>query len=141
VEEAEARLGYCSVNAPTRGVVLSTSMSPGQLVSTMVPVTLLTMVDDSARRVRASIDEGELSKVCLHQSARITADSVPGFQMDGVVETIGATVVDNRSANNASRQFRQVMISVSGDHQQTPIGLRVSVQFSPCLPAQRGTAK
>jgi multidrug resistance efflux pump len=137
VEEAEARLGYCSVNAPTRGVVLSTSMSPGQLVSTMVPVTLLTMVDDSARRVRASIDEGELSKVCLHQSARITADSVPGFQMDGVVETIGATVVDNRSA----RQFRQVMISVSGDHQQTPIGLRVSVQFSPCLPGQRGTAK
>jgi HlyD family secretion protein len=141
VEEAQARLGYCSVDAQTRGVVLSTNVSPGQLVSTMVPATLLTMVDDSVRRVRAFVDEGEFSKVCLHQLARITADSVPGLQMDGVVETIGATVVDNPFANNASRQFRQIMIAVSGDHQQTPIGLRVSVQFSPCTAGQSGTAK
>jgi HlyD family secretion protein len=141
VEEAETRLGYCLVDAPTRGVVLSTNVSPGQLVSTMVPVALVTMVDDSARRVRAFIDEGEFSKVCLRQPARVTADSVPGIQMDGVVENIGVTVVDNPFVNNASRQFRQVMISVSGDHQQTPIGLRVSVQFSPCALGQRGTAK
>jgi multidrug resistance efflux pump len=106
-----------------------------------VPVTLLTLVDDSARRVRAFIDEGELPKVCLHRPARITADSVPGMQMDGVVENIGATIVDNPFANNASRQFRQVMISMTGDQQQVPIGLRVSVQFSPCASGQRGTAK
>jgi HlyD family secretion protein len=107
----------------------------------MVPVTLLTVVDDSARRVRAFIDESDFSKICVHQVARITADSAPGLQMDGVVETIGATVVDNPFANNASRQFRQVMIALSGDHRQTPMGLRVSVQFSPCPSGQRGTAK
>jgi multidrug resistance efflux pump len=133
VEEAAARLGYCSVDAPINGIVLNTNVSPGQLVSTMVPVTLLTMVDDSTRRVRAFVDEGEISKVCLRQPARITADAVPGMQMDGVVENISAAVVENPLAHDASRQFRQVMLSVSGDQQQTPIGLRVSVQFSPCV--------
>jgi multidrug resistance efflux pump len=141
VEEAAARLGYCSVDAPTGGIVLRTNVSPGQLVSTMVPVALLTMVDDSTRRVRAFVDEGEISKVCLRQPARITADAVPGMPMDGIVEAITPAVVENPFANNASRQFRQVMILVSGDQQQTPIGLRVSVQFSPCASGQSGTGK
>ena len=140
-EEAQVRLGYCSVDAPTSGIVLGTNVSPGQLVSTMVPVTLLTIVDDSTRRVRAFVDEGEISKVCLQQSARIAAEGVPGKQMDGTVENISAAVVANPMANPASRQFGQVMISVSGDQQQTPIGLRVSVQFSPCVTGQSGTAK
>jgi hypothetical protein len=93
------------------------------------------------RRVRAFVDEGEISKVCLRQPARITADAVPGMPMDGIVEAITPAVVENPFANNASRQFRQVMILVSGDQQQTPIGLRVSVQFSPCASGQSGTGK
>jgi HlyD family secretion protein len=133
VEEAAARLGYCSVDAPISGIVLSTNVSPGQLVSTMVPVTLLTMVDDSTRRVRAFVDESEISTICLGQRAHVTANAVPGTQMDGVVENIGATVVQDPIARDASRQFRQVMLSISGDRQQAPVGLRVSVQFSPCV--------
>jgi hypothetical protein len=50
---------------------------------------------------------------------------------------IGA-IVENPFANNAQRQFRQVMVSVSGDQRQTPIRLRVAVGFSPCA---AGTAK
>jgi hypothetical protein len=51
---------------------------------------------------------------------------------------IGAAIVENPFANNAQRQFRQVMVSVSGDQRQTPIRLRVAVGFSPCV---AGTAK
>jgi HlyD family secretion protein len=141
VEETAARLGYCAVDAPIGGIVLSTNVSPGQLVSTMVPVTLLTMVDDSARRVRAFVDEGEISKVCSRQHAHVTADGVPSIQMEATVETIGAAVVENPFGKDSSRQFRQVMLSVSGDQQQTPIGLRVSVQFSPCVAGQSGPGK
>jgi len=141
VEEVAVRLGYCSVDAPINGIVLSMNVNPGQLVSTMVPVTLLTMADDRSRRVRAFVDEGEISKVCLRQPARITADAVPGIQMDGIVESIGAAVVENPFARDSSRQFGQVMLSISGDQQQTPIGLRVSVQFPPCVAGQSGPAK
>jgi hypothetical protein len=96
------------------------------------------MVDDSARRVRAFIDEGEISKICPRQPARITSDAAPGMQMVGIVESISVAVVEDPFATNAQRQFRQVMISVSGDHGQTPIGLRVAVGFSPCA---SGTTK
>jgi HlyD family secretion protein len=141
VEEAAARLGYCSVDAPIGGIVLSTNVSPGQFVSSTVPVTLLTMVDDSTRRIRAFIDEREISKLCSRQRARITADGMPGVQIDGVVENVGVAVGESPFANNAARQFRQVMLSVPDNQQQMPIGLRVAVQFSPCPPGQRGTAK
>jgi multidrug resistance efflux pump len=141
VEEAAARLGYCSVDAPIGGIVLSTNVSPGQLVSSTVPVTLLTMVDDSKRRVRAFVDEREISKLCLRQRARILVDGVPGTQIDGVVENVGVAVGENPFANNAARQFRQVMLSVADNQQQMAIGLRVSVQFLPCPPAPKGTGK
>ena len=42
VDEAATRLGYCSVDAPIGGIVLSTMSIPGQFVSATVPLTLLT---------------------------------------------------------------------------------------------------
>jgi hypothetical protein len=99
------------------------------------------MVDDTTRRVRAFVDESEISTMCLHQRAHVTADAVPGIQMDGIIENVGATVVQDPFARDSSRQFREVMLSVSGDQQQTPIGLRVSVQFSPCVAGQSDSSK
>jgi multidrug resistance efflux pump len=138
VEETAALLGHCSVDAPTDGIVLATNVSPGQLVSTMAPVTLLTMVDDSARRVRAYVDERDVSKLCQGEHARITADGIPGVQSDGTVESIGVAVGENPLAANASRQFRQVVLSLPDAPQQLPIGLKVAVQLSPCPPGQGG---
>jgi multidrug resistance efflux pump len=96
---------------------------------------------DSTRRVRAFVNESEISTMCLHQRAHVTADAVPGIRMDGIVEHIGATVVSDPFARDPSRQSRQVMLSVSGDQQQTPVGLRVTVQFSPCVAGQGGSSK
>ena len=141
VEEAAARLGYCSVDAPVNGIILSTNISPGQLVSTTVPVTLLTMVDDSKRRVRAYVDERDIAKVCLRQRARVTADGLPGAAIDSTVETIGVAVADNPLANNPSRQFRQVVLSLPDNAPQMPIGLHVSVQFTPCPTAQQNSVR
>jgi multidrug resistance efflux pump len=137
VDEAAVRLSYCLVDAPINGIILSTHVTPGQLVSTMAPVTLLTMVDDSKRRVRAFVEEREIAKVCPGERARISADGIPGMQFDGVVQSVGAVVVDNPLVNNGSRQFRQVMLAVA-ENQQPTIGLRVTVQFAACAAGQRG---
>jgi HlyD family secretion protein len=141
VDEATTRLGYCSVDAPINGVVLSTSINAGQFVSATVPVTLLTMVDDSKRRVRTYVDEHDIAKLCVDQHAHVMADGLPGLQLDGTVEEIGAAVVDNPFINDPSRQFRQVILSVSDGKQQIPLGLHVMVQFSPCASAQNAPAK
>jgi multidrug resistance efflux pump len=136
-EETTALLRHCSVDAPTDGVVLATNVSPGQLVSTMAPVTLLTMVDDSTRRIRAYVDERDVPRLCPGGHARVTPDGVPGVASDGVVESIGVAIGDNPFAGNGSRQSRQVILSLPGAPQQLPIGLKVAVQFSPC-PAGQG---
>jgi multidrug resistance efflux pump len=65
------------VDAPIDGIILSTNVSPGQLVSSMAPVTLITMVDDSKRLVRAFVDEREISEVCPGEHSHVSADGVP----------------------------------------------------------------
>jgi hypothetical protein len=95
----------------------------GQFVSAMVPVTLLTMVD--RRRVRTFIDERDIAKVCLRQRARITADGIPSIQTEGTVDNIGIDIVENAIANNPSRQFRQLVLTLPESAQDLPIGVRV----------------
>jgi HlyD family secretion protein len=141
VEEAATRLGYCVLNAPVGGVVLGTNVSPGQFVSSMAPVTLLTMVDDSTRRVLTYVDERDIAKLCLRQRARISGDGLPAVQLEGTVENIGVAVSENPLANNPARQFRQIVLAVADNQQQLPIGLRVAVQWSPCPPGQRPTGR
>jgi HlyD family secretion protein len=141
LEEAAARLGYCMVDAPINGVILSTRVSPGQLVSSMAPVTLITMVDDSKRLVRTFVGEREVSEVCPGERAHISADGVPEMQLDGIVESVAATVGESPYAGNAPQQFRQVMLSVPQMQPQIPIGLKVSVQFSTCPAEQKPAAK
>jgi hypothetical protein len=97
----------------------------------MVPVTLLTMVDDSTRRVRAFVDESEISTMCLHQRAHVTADAVPGIQMDGIVENIGATVVQDPFARDSSRQFRENVRSRSNGLDFMLIGAASETPQSP----------
>jgi multidrug resistance efflux pump len=129
------------VDAPINGVILSTRVGPGQLVSSMAPVTLMTMVDDSKRLVRAFVGEREISEVCPGQPAHISADGVPELQFDGMVESVAATVGESPYAGNAPQQFRQVMLSVPQMQQQLPIGLKVSVQFSACPAGQKPAAR
>ena len=140
LEEAVTRLGYCTVDAPINGVILSTRVSPGQMVSSMAPVTLMTMVDDSKRLVRVFVGEREVSEVCPGERSHISVDGFPEMQFDGVVESVATTIGENPYAANAPQQFRQVMLSVPDKQQQIPIGLRVSVQFTSC-PAEKPAAK
>jgi len=89
VEEAAERLNYCSVRAPQEGLVLATHVTPGQLVSTAIPVQLVELVDDSKRRVRAEVGERDLSGICLHQPAIVTAPGYAGMQIAAVSESMG----------------------------------------------------
>jgi multidrug efflux pump subunit AcrA (membrane-fusion protein) len=58
-----------------------------------------------------------------------------------VVESVATTVGESPYVSNAPQRFRQVMLSVAEKQQQTPIGLRVSVQFSTCPAEQKPAAK
>jgi multidrug resistance efflux pump len=143
VEEVTARLGYCSVRAPTAGVVLSMHVTPGQFVSAAVPVTLLKLVDDSRRRVRAEVDERDVGKICVKHRAVVTTESFPAAQIEAVTERISAgmsrrTISSGDLPEKNDRDVREVMLSLIDDKEHWPIGLRVSVKLFGCPPNAGG---
>jgi multidrug resistance efflux pump len=131
LDEAAARLAYCAVAAPISGVILSTRVSPGQLVSSMAPTILITMVDDSKRRVRAFVVEGDISRICLGEQAQISVEGVSGDQSEGRIEDIAPELTENPYEPGSAR-FRGITLSVSKNEQQLSIGQTVSVKLLGC---------
>ena len=135
-DQSAATLDYCTVGAPNEGVVLAVSATPGQFISTAIPATLVTMVDDRTRRVHAEVDERDVGKVCLAQHAAVTADAFPGTEVAAVSEQLGGELT-HRSlrATAAEREgdaVRAVTLGLSGAAPNWPLGLRVLVKFANC---------
>jgi HlyD family secretion protein len=131
LEEVAARLAYCTVDAPISGVILSVRVSSGQLVSSMAPVTLITMVDDRKRRVRAFVSERDVSRVCPGEQVQIAPDGIAGTHLDGVVDSIAPGVSEN-PYEPGQPLFREVILSIPRYETPVAIGLRVSLQFPGC---------
>jgi multidrug resistance efflux pump len=143
VDEVAARLNYCSVRAPVGGIVLSTYVTAGQFVSATVPVTLVRMIDSTTRNVRAEVDERDLAKMCINQRALVTAESFPGAQIHAITKRINEgtsrrTMFNGTQADRSDRYVREVVLSLTDDNPNWPIGLRVRVEFTECRVDQRG---
>jgi HlyD family secretion protein len=130
LDEAVARVAYCTVVAPISGTIQSIRVSRGQLVSTMAPMTLITMADDGARRVRAFVSERDVPQVCPGEQAQITVDGAPGVQSTGLIENIAPDLTENPFEPVPAR-FHEVTLSLSSDR-QIPIGSIVSVSLAGC---------
>jgi HlyD family secretion protein len=131
LDSAAARLSYCTVAAPISGVVLSTHVSPGQLVSLMAPATLITMVDDSKRRARAFIPERDISRICVGEQAQISTEGVPADQSEGRIEEIAPELTENPYEPGPAR-FRAVELSFSKNERRFLIGQTVAVKLLGC---------
>jgi multidrug resistance efflux pump len=140
VDQAQASLNYCYVRAPVAGVVVNVHATPGEFISTAIPTTLLTLVDDSKRRVRAEVDERDLAKICVPQRATVSSDSFPGVRVLAATTSLGAavhtrTLATLDPADKGDHDVREAMLALDASAPSWPIGLRVLVKFAAC-PAQ-----
>jgi hypothetical protein len=94
-------------------------------------MTLITLVDDSTRRVRAFVAERDISQVCLGEQAQISVDGVLGMQSAGRVENIAPDVTENPYEPGSARS-REVTLSLFNNERPVTIGLTVSVTFKGC---------
>ena len=135
-DQAAATLDYCAVRAPSAGVVLTVPAAPGQFISTAIPATLVTMVDDRTRRVHAEVDERDVGKVCLGQHAVVTADAFPGSEVAAVSERLGGELARRSLRATAVERegdaVRSVTLALEGGAPNWPLGLRVLVKFAAC---------
>lgn len=137
LEQAKAQADLCTVRAPMDGVVLSTHVTAGQLISTTAPTTLLRLVDDRDLRVRAEVDERDLGRICEGQRATVKADGYPDTVLTATIVRISPgmgrrTVLSGDPAEKSDRDVREVLLSVEEGNVRWPIGLRVVVRFEAC---------
>jgi RND family efflux transporter MFP subunit len=83
LDEARAALKAATMIAPFDGTVISLGSEVGDLISSSTIV--VSLADLSNLRVRAIVDETDISKVEIGQEVGITFDAFPGHQFRGQV--------------------------------------------------------
>jgi HlyD family secretion protein len=130
LDAAMMRLSYCTVEAPISGVVLSTRVTSGQLISLMAPVSLITMVDDSVLRATAFVAGPDISRVCRGEQALISADGVPADQSEGRIEEIAPELTESPYEPGPAR-FRAVELSFKNE-KRLLIGEPIAIKLLGC---------
>jgi multidrug efflux pump subunit AcrA (membrane-fusion protein) len=95
---AEIQLSYALITAPISGVVGSVSTQEGETVAAGLNApTFVTIIDLARLQVEAYVDEVDVGKVAVGQSAVFTVDAFPADDFKGRVVAIypKATIQDN----------------------------------------------
>ena len=135
VRTAQERVRKCAIVAPIDATVLRIFARPGESFSTVMPRPLFSLADASGRRVKAEIDERDLSKVVIGQNVIIQSEGLGGKKLPGKVESLSAvmgrkSVYTDDPSDKIDRDVLEAVIAITTDDAKSlPIGLRVTVQF------------
>lgn len=89
VMEARANLAYATLVAPIDGVIAQVTTQEGETVAAgMNSPTFVTIIDLSKLEVAAYVDEVDIGRVIIGQSASFTVDSFPDIDFTGKVTAI-----------------------------------------------------
>ena len=66
----------CFIRSPIDGTITRVNMRIGEAFSTVVPCPIITVADLSERRIRAEVDERDLSEIHVDQRVRISAEGL-----------------------------------------------------------------
>jgi HlyD family secretion protein len=133
VRMAEALLDKTRIRARTAGTVLQMNAKVGEIVAPSPQNPLIVMGDMSVVRVKAEVDEGDVAKIKVGQSAFVRSISHPGKDFEGKVSRIapslGQAKIGPRGPRRANDvEVMEVTIDLTG---KTPLlpGMRVDAYF------------
>jgi multidrug resistance efflux pump len=130
---AEAELAKTRLTAPSGVQVLQVFAEPGELASPTSTQPILILADLSKRRVRAFVEELDVSRIDVGQPATVTADGLPGKTFTGKVTValprMGKRAPQSDAPNEMKDMyFREVLIDLDGGD-ELPTNLRVQVRI------------
>jgi HlyD family secretion protein len=133
VRMAEAMLEKTRIRAPIAGTVLQLSAKEGEIVAPSPEFPLAVVGDMSSVRVKAEIDEGDVSKVKVGQKAFVRSASAPGTDFEGKVVSLAPTLGTAKIGPRGPRRTNDVeVLEVTIDLNGTPAllpGMRVDAFF------------
>ncbi len=137
LDEAKALLEKTLVRAPVAGVVKRRHRNQGESVVETAPVA--TVADVSVRRVRAEIDETDVGRVAVGQSAFVTADAFGARRFAGRVVRVGQSlgrksVITDEPTERRDTKVLEALVELEDGH-ELPLNLRVDVSVEIDAPA------
>jgi HlyD family secretion protein len=128
---AEARALYekTLIRAPIDGVILRRHRKAGESVSTQFDSPIITMADDRVRRVRIDVDEADVGRIAVGQSAYVTADAFAERRFSGKVIRIGQllgrkNVRTDEPTERVDTKVLETLVELEAGR-ELPLGLRV----------------
>jgi len=135
--EAEARYEKTFIRSPIDGTVLRKHHRSGESVSnsSTVPDPILTIGDRKALRVRVDVDETDVSKVELGQTAYVTADAFGQQKFWGYVVRVGQqlgpkNVRTDEPTEKVDTKILETLVELD-PNTNLPDGLRVDAFIVP----------
>jgi HlyD family secretion protein len=93
LEQAQLSLERATLYAPFDGVVARVNVSTGEMTPVGLPA--ITLLDPSGLQVAIGVDELDVGRLAVGQSAQVTLDALPGTTLEGTVKSIApAATVD-----------------------------------------------
>ena len=132
LEEAQAVLEKTYIRAPIDGTVLRKYHRPGESVSnsSVNPDPVFTIGDKRSLRVRVDVDEADVSKLVLGQTAYVTADAYSNRRFAGHVVRIGQelgkkNVRTDEPTERVDNKILETLVELDNGV-ELPVGLRVN---------------
>jgi HlyD family secretion protein len=130
---AEAVLDKTRIRAPMAGTVLQLYAKVGEMVTPSPEQPLVVIGDMSVVRVRAEVDEQDVSKIKLGQKAYVRSNGYPGQEFEGKVTELAPSLAAPRMGSRGARratdvEVLEVMIDLEGKVPLLP-GMRAEAFF------------
>jgi len=127
--EARAYLEKTYIRAPLDGVILRKFRHAGESVSTQFDSPIVTLADDSSVRVRLDVDETDVARLRVGQSAFVTAEAYGAQRFTGHVIRVGRilgrkNVRTDEPSERVDTKILETLVELDPG-QQLPLGLRV----------------
>jgi HlyD family secretion protein len=133
VRMTEALLDKTRIRAPAAGTILQLNAKEGEIVSPNPEIPLIIMGDMSVVRVKAELDEGDVSKVKIGQKAFVRSIAHPGKDFEGKVTKLAPSLTGPKIGQRGPRratdvEVLEVTIDLTGQVPLLP-GMRVDAFF------------
>ena len=132
---AEAALERTRIRAPFAGTALQISAKVGEMATPSPENVLVTLGNTASMQVKAELEERDVGKVRLGQTAVVRSDAFPGKDFEGKVSSMAQALGPSRLGQRGPRKptdvdVLEIVIDLAG---QTPLlpGMRVDVFVRP----------
>ena len=137
---AQAELSLLTIRSPIDGHVIYRHREPGEIVDVESELPIISLGKLDEVRLRAEVDEADISRVHVGQSVIATADALGDRVLRGRVvhmEPIMGrkTIRTQRTTERKDTKVREVLIELEPGHPSLPIDLQMTVRFVSSPPA------